>query len=125
MRTGSSISRSDFIQLSLLGMAGIALPTISLAQNKQERPPAINLEIVKEFVGVSHSNLDRVKEMLENDPQLLHVSYDWGGGDYESGIEAAGHVGNKDIAGYLLSKVHVTTSTWPVCSGTSMLLNKY
>jgi hypothetical protein len=104
MSSQSSISRGDFIQLSLLGMAGIALPTFSLAQDKQERPPAINLEIVKEFVGVSHSNLDRVKEMLENDPQLLHVSYDWGGGDYESGIEAAGHVGNKDIAGYLLSK---------------------
>lgn len=104
MRLRKHISRNDFIQLSLLGMAGIALPTISLAQNKQERPPAINLEIVKEFVGVSHSNLDRVKEMLENDPQLLHVSYDWGGGDYESGIEAAGHVGNKEIAEYLLSK---------------------
>jgi ankyrin repeat protein len=35
---------------------------------------------------------------------LLHVSYDWGGGDYESGIEAAGHVGNKEIAAYLLSR---------------------
>jgi ankyrin repeat protein len=27
-----------------------------------------------------------------------------GGGDYESGIEAAGHVGNREIAAYLLSK---------------------
>jgi len=42
--------------------------------------------------------------MLENDPQLLHVSFDWGGGDFESPIEAAGHVGNKEIAAYLLSK---------------------
>ncbi|MBK5277466.1 MAG: ankyrin repeat domain-containing protein [Bacteroidia bacterium] len=64
----------------------------------------MKLEIVKEFVGVSHGKFDRVKEMLENDPQLLHVSYDWGGGDYESGIEAAGHVGNKEIASYLLGK---------------------
>jgi ankyrin repeat protein len=42
--------------------------------------------------------------MLENDKQLLHVSNDWGGGDYESAIEAAGHVGNKEIASYLLGK---------------------
>ena len=42
--------------------------------------------------------------MLENDNQLLHVSNDWGGGDYESAIEAAGHVGNKEIAAYLLGK---------------------
>jgi ankyrin repeat protein len=55
-------------------------------------------------VGASHGKIDRVKEMLENDHLLLHVSYDWGGGDYESGIEAAGHVGNKEIAAYLLSK---------------------
>lgn len=42
--------------------------------------------------------------MLENEPLLLHASWDWGGGDFESGIEAAGHVGNKEIATYLLSK---------------------
>lgn len=42
--------------------------------------------------------------MLANDPQLLHVSVDWGGGDYESGIEAAGHVGNKEIAAFLLGE---------------------
>ena len=42
--------------------------------------------------------------MLDNDHLLLHVSFDWGGGDYESGIEAAGHVGNKEIAAYLLGK---------------------
>lgn len=89
MSSQSSISRGDFIQLSLLGMAGIALPTFSLAQDKQERPPAINLEIVKEFVGVSHSNLDRVKEMLENDPQL-HVSFDWGGGDSNQVLKLPG-----------------------------------
>jgi hypothetical protein len=101
----SSISRSQFLKQTFTS-AGILLfaPKILSAQEKQEKPPAINLEIVKEFVGVCHSKIDRVKEMLENDHLLLHVSYDWGGGDYESGIEAAGHVGNKEIASYLLSK---------------------
>ena len=100
------VSRNEFLQYSLMGAAGLLLPTFVHAQTqtKQEKPPAINLEIVKEFVGVCHGKFDRAKEMLENNHLLLHVSYDWGGGDYESGIEAAGHVGNKEIAGYLLSK---------------------
>ncbi len=78
-------------------------PWKSISQDK-EKPAPIKLEIVKEFVTVSHGNYPRVKEMLENEPLLLHVSNDWGGGDFESGIEAAGHVGNKEIANYLLAK---------------------
>lgn len=99
-----SVSRHEFLQYSLAGAAGLLLPGIVKAQDKQEKPPAIKIEIVKEFVGVCHAKIDRAKEMLENDHLLLHVSSDWGGGDYESGIEAAGHVGNKEIAHYLLSK---------------------
>jgi hypothetical protein len=99
-----AITRQDFLQYSLLSTAGFMLPSFVHAQNNQDKPPAIKQEIVKEFVGVSHSNLARVKEMLENDHLLLHVSNDWGGGDFESGIEAAGHVGNKEIADYLISK---------------------
>jgi hypothetical protein len=97
----NTLTRHGFLQASLTGAAAILLPSISFSQ---DRPQAIKLDTVKEFVGVSHGNMARTKEMLENDPQLLHVSYDWGGGDYESGIEAAGHVGNKEIAAYLLSK---------------------
>ena len=98
------IGRSGFIKTSLLGLTSFFIPGSVRAQASQEKPAQIKLEIVKEFVGVSHGKFDKVKEMLENDPQLLHVSYDWGGGDYESGIEACGHVGNKEIASYLLSK---------------------
>jgi len=102
----TSVSRNEFLQYSLLGAAGLLLPTLVHAQtqSKQEKPLPIKVEIVKEFVGVCHSKIDRTKEMLENDHLLLHVSSDGGGGDYESGIEAAGHVGNKEIAAYLLSK---------------------
>lgn len=100
----STFSRHDFLHFSMFGTAGLLLPTFSNAQEKQDKPTPLKLEIVKEFVGVSHGKFDQVKEMLENDHLLLHVSYDWGGGDFESGIEAAGHVGNKEIAMYLLSK---------------------
>jgi hypothetical protein len=96
------ISRSIFIRGSFAGAAGILIPGLSLAS--QDKPAQLNSETVKEFVGVCHSKIDRVKEMLEENHLLLHSSYDWGGGDFESGIEACGHVGNKEIASYLLSK---------------------
>lgn len=98
------MNRTVFLQRTLVGGAAMVLPFFTRGQQTQERPPAIASDIVKEFVGVSHGKFDRCKEMLENDPQLLHVSYDWGGGDFESGIEAAGHVGNTEIAHYLLGK---------------------
>jgi hypothetical protein len=98
----ANLTRQNFLQYSLMGAAGILLPSFVKAQD--DKPAPLNLEIVKEFVIACHGKLDRAKEMLENQHLLLHVSYDWGGGDYESGIEGAGHVGNKDIAAYLLSK---------------------
>ncbi len=103
MKNNLIISRSEFFKASLTLGTGLVLPSALLAQNQEKQPP-VKLEIVKEFVGVAHGKFDRTKEMLENDPQLLHVSNDWGGGDYESAIEAAGHVGNREIAAYLLSK---------------------
>jgi len=99
------MKRSAFLKKSIFGGSLlIAHPWKAFAQEVKEKPAPIKLEIVKEFVTVSHGNYPRVKEMLENEPLLLHVSNDWGGGDYESGIEAAGHVGNHEIANYLLSK---------------------
>ncbi len=102
----TKLNRNRFIKTTLTGAASLFLPASLLnAQNQEpQRSPQIKLEIVKEFVGVSHGKFDRMKEMVDNDHLLLHVSYDWGGGDYESGIEAAGHVGNKEIAAYLLGK---------------------
>jgi hypothetical protein len=99
------ITRQTFLKSAIMGVSGLMVPIRGRSSDlSQDKPAPIKIEIVKEFVGVCHGKFDRVKEMLENDHLLLHVSYDWGGGDYESGIEAAGHVGNKDIAAYLLGK---------------------
>ena len=64
----------------------------------------IAVEMVQEFVGQSHGNLERVTEMLAEEPKLLHAAWDWGGGDWETGLGAASHVGRRDIAEFLLSK---------------------
>jgi hypothetical protein len=98
------MNRTEFIQKSIIGGGMLMLPSFISKAQEIQKPAQLKQETVKEFVGVCHRDLAKVKEMLENDHLLLHVSYDWGGGDFESGIEAAGHVGNKDIANYLVSK---------------------
>jgi hypothetical protein len=40
--------------------------------------------------------------MLKEQPNLIYSKFDWGNGDFEAAIEGAGHVGNKEIANYLL-----------------------
>jgi len=98
-----TLTRNSFIKKSFLASTGLMVGPL-LISAQQDRPLPLNQEEVKEFVGASHGKFDRVKEMLQANPLLLHSSYDWGGGDFESGIEAAGHVGNKEIASYLLGK---------------------
>lgn len=106
MKTTPNLTRHDFILKSFATGTTFLLPSF-FSKSKaasQDKPAPLSLELVKEFVGVSHGKFERMKEMLGNEPLLLHASYDWGGGDFESGIEAAGHVGNKEIANFLLSQ---------------------
>jgi hypothetical protein len=67
-----------------------------------DRKPALPAEMVNEFVGVSHGDLNRVKQLLEQEPALVNAAWDWGGGDWETGLGAAAHTGQRDIALYLL-----------------------
>ena len=54
-----------------------------------------------EIVLVSHNDLARVKELLAEDPSLLNVTYEpW----QETPLGAASHVGNREIAEYLLAQ---------------------
>lgn len=67
-----------------------------------EPKPAIPANLVQEFVGNSHGDLDRVKQLLAQEPGLINAAWDWGGGDFETGLGAASHMGRKDIASFLL-----------------------
>ncbi|HUX88635.1 MAG TPA: ankyrin repeat domain-containing protein [Chloroflexota bacterium] len=69
-----------------------------------EAKPAILPELVQDFVGNAHGDLTRVQELLEQEPKLVNAAWDWGGGDWETGLGAAAHVGRKDIARYLLDR---------------------
>lgn len=67
-----------------------------------EKKPALDAKLVEEFVGNAHGNFARVKELLEQEPALVNATWDWGGGDFETALGAASHMGNKQIANYLL-----------------------
>lgn len=97
------MKRKEFLHYSLSGTAGLLLPGSIMAQTTP-KPPALSSEKVKEFVGAGHNNLARVKEMLAEIPTLVYATWDWGGGDFETALEGAGHVGNKEIANYLIEK---------------------
>lgn len=67
-----------------------------------ETKPALEPSLVQEFVGNSHGDLSRVRELLAQEPTLINACWDWGGGDFETGLGAASHMGRKDIAEFLL-----------------------
>ena len=69
-----------------------------------EQPQPISRELVQEFVGVAHGDLERVRTLLEQEPALVNAAWDWGGGDWETGLGAAAHMGRKDIALCLLER---------------------
>ena len=59
--------------------------------------------MVREFVGASHGNVARVKELLQGRPALAKSAWDWGYGDWETALGAASHVGNREIADLLIA----------------------
>ena len=67
-----------------------------------ERIPALELDLVQEFVAKAHGDFERVKELLIQEPGLINATWDWGGGDFETALGAAAHMGNKEIANFLL-----------------------
>jgi hypothetical protein len=69
-----------------------------------DKPAPLAGALVQEFVGVSHGDLARVTALLDQEPALIHSTWDWGGGDFETGLGAAGHMGRRDIAELLLGR---------------------
>ena len=67
-----------------------------------EKKPALISTLVEEFVGNAHGDLNRVKELLNQEPALVNATWDWGGGDFETALGASAHMGRKDIANFLL-----------------------
>ncbi|WP_405208783.1 hypothetical protein [Aquimarina sp. LLG6339-5] len=98
------MNRKTFIKSSIGGMALASLSSQLLYSTSTQEIKPMKIELVKEFVVAGHKDLDTVKSMLEEYPNLIYSRYDWGNGDFEEAIEGAGHLGNKEIAEFLISQ---------------------
>ncbi|MEO6252984.1 MAG: hypothetical protein ABIO79_06750 [Ferruginibacter sp.] len=111
------MSRRTAVKGSIFGLLAVSIPNIVFAKkiisiepqgnNTDEifhRYPSIDDKMVAEVVGVSHFNLDRLKELVNKRPELSRATWDWAFGDWETAIGAASHVGRRDIVDYLMSK---------------------
>lgn len=67
-----------------------------------EKPSAIDPQKVEAFVANAHGDIDAVRALLAEEPELVNAAWDWGGGDWETGLGAAAHMGRRQIALLLL-----------------------
>jgi hypothetical protein len=67
-----------------------------------EKPAPLDPEVVQDFVAKAHGDLDAVRQLLQSEPAFVNAAWDWGGGDWETGLGAAAHMGRRDIALLLL-----------------------
>jgi hypothetical protein len=98
-------NRKNFLLSSVSSAAGIVLfPGLfnktGLLQNKS----GLDSALIKQFVGAAHKDVEKVKSMLQETPDLLNVVNNLGAWDWEDAIGAAGHVGIPELAEYLLDK---------------------
>lgn len=102
------ITRKNFILTTIAGTTGaLMLPKLLTGQTAPARPlkgDPLDKTLVKEFVTVAHNDFDKLKTMLGETPDLLNAVHNLGGWDWEDAIGAAGHMGNRDMALFLLDK---------------------
>ena len=81
-----------------------ATPVLVAAQAIPDRGPALAPDLVKGFVGAAHGDLEKTRRLLNETPGLINATWDWGGGDFETALGGASHMGNRELALFLLSK---------------------
>lgn len=68
-------------------------------------PAHIESTLVNDWIIKAHQRkLDAMKELLARQPSLIHSSWDWGNGDFESALQAAAHTGSREMALFLLDQ---------------------
>jgi hypothetical protein len=102
----ATAARASAQQEKALGQAAPAPASAGAVRPEPKRGPRQDLDLVASFVGLAHKdqNLDRVAGLVEREPRLVYASWDWGGGDWETGLGGASHVGSRKMARFLLEK---------------------
>jgi hypothetical protein len=96
------MKRKHFI--NSVGAMGLMVTSAVAFGFRKQQEEQLDPKLVQEFVGTSHRDMDKVKEMLEEYPNLLNAAHDWKYGDFETGLGAASHVGYKELVQYFLDK---------------------
>jgi len=97
------MTRKKFLLTTAGGTGALLLANnVNAKEKQQQTPPPYSNDLVKEFVIAGHGNLGKVQQMVKDYPNLVFSKFDWGNGDFEAAIEGAGHLGNKDIANFLI-----------------------
>jgi hypothetical protein len=68
------------------------------------KKPQVNRQLAQDFIIYAHSDIDMVKKLLDKEPGLVNATIDWGGGDWETGLGGASHMGRRDIVELLLER---------------------
>ena len=66
--------------------------------------PQINRELAADFVIYAHTDLAMTQKLLAREPGLLNAALDWGGGDWETALGGASHMGQRETVDFLLSQ---------------------
>jgi hypothetical protein len=85
-------------------LAASLAPAAAAQNGRVDRGPALESALVKQFVVAAHGSLERTEELLREQPGLINATWDWGGGDFETALGGASHMGARDIATFLISK---------------------
>jgi hypothetical protein len=105
--TAAAISRRELLfaaapvgALALLGAAGVEKASAIPGDGYPRQP----IELVRDVVLHAHFDLERVRELTDQRPELAKASWDWGFGDWESALGAASHTGRREIAELLIAR---------------------
>lgn len=112
-----SIQRRSFLRLGAVSAVAAVIPGSLFGQEvmsdstrpmsgakSRDRGPQLEDGMVQEFVRRAHFDLPYVQQAVGETPSLLYASWDLGGGDFETGLGGASHVGDREIALFLLEK---------------------
>lgn len=95
-------SRKQFLTQGVFSCFSFPLVLSPMNFYAQQRPDPLKAELVEEFVRFGHHDMEGVRQMLDEYPTLINASWDWGNGDFETALGGASHMGERDIAEYLI-----------------------
>lgn len=95
-----SMDRRRFLGVTLGGLSSLGIVGKGLAQPGQ--PGRLSDDLVLEFVSAAHTDLSKTEKLLEKEPALARAAWDWGRGDWETGLGGAAHTGSVHIVRFLL-----------------------